>query len=736
MHFRPTLLPILAVAITAAQTPGNNQVKPNNSSRPKDPGQSLERTSFQTGGRWNPGVQLRSDVAMCYGVDKTIGARVAQWKAQGYIVHLMTGVSWGEYQDYLYGRFDGVNHEDEAQRERNGNVVGHGGDVYYMCPGENYGKFLCVGVQRALDAGVEAIHLEEPEFWVKSGYSEGFKREWRAYYHEDWIPPHASPDAQYRASQLKYYLYRRALKQIFDYVKDYNRRTGKHIRCYVPTHSLINYANWGIVSPESSLLEVGADGFIAQVWTGTARTENVYEGREKSRTFETAFLEYGAMMNIVRASGKRVWFLNDPIEDNPDHSWRDYRTNWESTLTASLLWPQVWRYEVMPWPDRIFHGTYPTKDRSERKPGERVAKEPIPKAYGTELLTVINTLNDMNQKDVRWDCGTRGIGVVVSDTMMFQRGAPSPSDRRFGSFYGLALPLVKRGMPAEPVQLENAHLSGGLSGYKVLLMTYEGMKPMTPAAHDALAAWVKAGGVLVFLGDDSDPFNKVRSWWNEAPYSYAAPREHLFERLGLAKDAKPRTYTVGKGALLYDTASPAALTYKSDGADHVRRLTREACRLARLAYQERNYLALRRGPYVVAAGLDESVAGAPRVLRGRFVNLFDAGLAIHTEVTLTPGSRYLLLDLDRAQENSSPVLAAAAKVLDVKRLQDGTLQFYAEGPQGIEAAVRLKLSAPASVTVDDVPLPAADQTWDAATKTCLLRFPNSASGHWIRVKGQ
>ncbi len=47
-----------------------------------------------------------------------------------------------------------------------------------MCPGTNYGKFLCVGVQRALDAGAEAIHLEEPEFWVRGGYSEGFKREW------------------------------------------------------------------------------------------------------------------------------------------------------------------------------------------------------------------------------------------------------------------------------------------------------------------------------------------------------------------------------------------------------------------------------------------------------------------------------------------------------------------------------------------------------------------------------
>ena len=47
----------------------------------------------------------------------------------------MTGVAWGEYQDYLYGRFDGINHEDEAQTERNGNKMGHGGDVYYMCPG-------------------------------------------------------------------------------------------------------------------------------------------------------------------------------------------------------------------------------------------------------------------------------------------------------------------------------------------------------------------------------------------------------------------------------------------------------------------------------------------------------------------------------------------------------------------------------------------------------------------------
>ncbi len=404
----------LLAAAHARVSPAEAPVRPNKE----------ERTSFQTHAKWDPTIQIGSDAAMCYGIDASIGERVAQWKAQGYIPQVMTGVAWGEYQDFLYGRFDGVNHVDEAQTQSNGEVIGHGGDVYYMCPSENYGKFLSVGVKRAIDAGAEAVYLEEPEFWVRAGYSAGFKREWKAYYHEDWQPPHASPDAQFRASELKYYLYRRALKQIFDFVHDYNRQTGKHVRCYVPTHSLINYAQWNIVSPESSLLQVGADGFIAQVWTGTARTPNMYQGNLRSRTFETAFLEYGAMMNVVRATKGRMWFLNDPIEDNPDHSWTDYRTNWESTLTASLLWPQVSDYEVMPWPERIFGGKYPTVERSQRKPGEPEVRVGLPPAYGTELMAVLNALNDMDQKKVSWDSGTRGIGVIVSDTMMFQRGGP------------------------------------------------------------------------------------------------------------------------------------------------------------------------------------------------------------------------------------------------------------------------------------------------------------------------
>src|ERR1700761_5102260 len=255
-----------------------------------DTNQILERTCFQTGSAWTTKNDLRSDVAIVYGIDTNLPDRIATWRDHGYRIHVMTGVAWGEYQDYLYGRFDGINHEDEAQTDRNGNKIGHGGDVYYMCPGTNYGKFLCVGVQRALDAGAEAINLEEPEFWDRAGYSEGFKREWRNYYHEDWQPPHSSVDARWRTGKLKYFLYRRALQQVFDYVQAYNQRTGRHVRCYVATHSLPNYAQWCIVSPESSLDQLnGCDGYIAQVWTGTSREPNRYRWEARSRTFETAF---------------------------------------------------------------------------------------------------------------------------------------------------------------------------------------------------------------------------------------------------------------------------------------------------------------------------------------------------------------------------------------------------------------------------------------------------------------
>jgi hypothetical protein len=705
---------LLAASMTRAQT-----------TQPADLRAQEQRLSFQTSGPWSPRVHLNADVAMVYGINETLPERMQSWRDHGYITQLMTGVAWGEYQDYLYGRWDGKNHEDEVQTEKSGKKIGHGGDVYYMSPGPSYGEYLSVGVRQALDAGAEAVYLEEPEFWARGGWSEGFKREWKDYYHEDWVAPDSSAEAQYRASKLKYFLYRRALAQVFASVKQWGHEHGKSIPCYVPTHSLINYAHWHIVSPESSLLQVGCDGYIAQVWTGTSRTPNFYQNVKKERTFETAFLEYGAMQNLVRASGRRVWYLNDPIEDNPNHTWSDYRANWQNTLTASLLQPEVWQYEIMPWPQRIFTRNY----QATTPVGRRSPRIPIPKEYETELQSVITALGDMKQppETIRWEqSGIQGVGVLLSDTMMFQRWSPNASDENLGSFYGLAMPLVKAGLPIEPVQIETSAQQGFLDRYKILLLTYEGQKPPAPEFHQALAAWVRAGGALIVVDDDKDPYNSVREWWNTAPMNYATPRLHLFEQLGLPADAKFPA-KVGNGNVFYDPISPASLTYQTDGGRHVTSLVHAAADQIGLKWTISNALVLRRGPYVVAAGLDESIANPqPAVVRGKLVPLFDENLPVVDSYDIKEGTRQLLLDLSTLPTGKVGVVAAACRVQG-ETVTKESIKFRADGLEGSHAVVRLALTrAPKAVTVDDVAL--SPDAYDYADGTLRMRFTNSAEG--------
>ncbi len=685
-----------------------------------------ENTSFQTALPWSPRGDLQSDVAMVYGIDPAMPSRVATWRQHGYQIHVMTGVAWGEYQDYLYGRFDGINHEDEAQTDRDGNKIGHGGDVYYMSPGTNYGKFLCVGVQRALDAGARAIELEEPEFWDRAGYSEGFKREWAAYYHEAWQPPDGSVDARWRAGRLKYYLYRRALQQVFDYVQAYNQRTGAHVRCHVATHSLLNYAQWCIVSPESSLARVqGCDGYIAQIWTGTSREPNRYVGEVRSRTFETAFLEYGAMQNLVRATGRAVWYLNDPIEDNPNHDWTDYRQNWESTLTASLFQPDVHQYEVAPWPERVFGGRYPRSAPPEKR-------QPIPPDYATELQIVFNALNHMDEPSIAWSAGTTGIGVMVSDSLMFQRGQPTPSDPYLGNFYGLAMPLVMKGVPVTPVQLENVIVSHYLDPFRVLFLSYDGQKPLSPEVHPPLVDWVKKGGILVFCDRDADPYLQVREWWNEGANHYDTPRCHLFELLGLRQDPPADTLTpVGRGAVLWVRERPADLTTSPEGAARVVSLARRAAEACGLKWQESTCLQLRRGPYVIAGGLDQNSTSTPRHLSGRFVNLFDPRLQVLRDVSVTPGSRWFLLDLD-AESGIKPTLLASGCRAVLQAADSRGVQYRMEGVGHTQAIALFACPhAPLSVTLDGVPISSCQ--YDPGQQLLWVHFENDAAPHVLAV---
>jgi hypothetical protein len=728
---------------------------------------------FQTQSGWSPRVNVEAGTVMVYGITEDLPGRLRSWKEHGYRVTVMTGVAWGTYGDYLRGDFDGKEHWNETQQESDGKLIQHSGrEVPYIAPSESYGKYLSRGVLRALDAGAEAIYLEEPEFWARAGWSDSFKKEWESYYHEPWRAPDSSPDAQYRASKLKYFLYQRALAQVFTSVREWSQQHNKKIPCYVATHSLINYAQWQIVSPESSLLDVGADGYIAQVWTGTSRAVNVYQGVKAERTFETAFLEYGALQNIARSSGERIWYLNDPIEDNPNHSWTDYKRNWESTLVASLLQPEVSSYEILPWPDRIFgaRAFHASTEPTEANPKPQPTL--IPAEYETELQTVFHALGQMQNQPSHWQTsGTQNIGILVSDTLMFQRAKPLPSDPDLGNFYGLALPLIMHGLPAEPVQIESTYRGQNaaslLDHYKLLLLTYEGQKPPSPKFHDAIAAWVKAGGALVIFDDDRDPYNHAQDWWNDNGKTQTTPRELLFHSLGINPQSEG-THHVGKGVVIFHKTSPSVLAADANGAAMVLAAIRDAAKQIHLPWSQSTAFVLRRGPFVIASGFDKpegtpeqavtrvansavksldsdraasaqttapppSSASHPTLIRGRYIDLFDAHLGIVEDPRVGEGERRLLLDPTFFPAGKARVLAASAKVID-EQATSNTLHFAVTNIESRDehdrTAIRLLLPrAPRKITVEGKPLAPAK----ADAGTVLLEFPARATPQHVEV---
>ena len=635
-----------------------------------------EKTTFQTAAQWKYVTDIRSDLVMVYGAndykDMTFRRRVESWRERGYTTHFMTGIAWGDYQDYFTGKWDGKWHLDEGQKTANGDTIWHGRLIPYIVPSKNYlSYFKERHIKPVIDAGIDAIFLEEPEFWARAGYSEAFKREWQDFYHFPWRAQHESAENTYLSNKLKYHLYYRALDEAFTYAKQYGREKGMNVRCYVPTHSLLNYSQWQIVSPEASLASMqNCDGYIAQVWTGTSREPNYFNGKAKERVFETAFLEYGCMESMTRPTGRKMFFLTDPIEDRAK-DWEDYKRNYQATFTAQLLYPQIADYEVMPWPDRIYERLYKVSAESEQK-------ATIPRFYSTQMQVMINTLNYMPLSDNHVS-GSRGISVLMANSLMFQR-SPHPvegyDDPQLSNFYGEALPLLKRGIPVSITHIENVGYPETWKDVRVLLMSYSNMKPLSPDAHNHLAEWVKNGGSIVYSGRDNDPYQRVLEWWNQGDMHYAAPSEHLFSLMGIPQKAKEGIYKYGKGKVFVLRHDPKEYVLDKGGDKQFVDVVRKAYGKLQL----KNSFFLERGPYTLVAVLDENVvSNAPYRIKGEYIDLFSPELNYCSETNIMPGQQAFLYDLKKIDRKRPQVIAAASRQYDEK-ITEWNYSFVSKSP--------------------------------------------------------
>ena len=688
---------------------------------------SREKTLIQTNSAWSPSIDVRTDAVLIYDVEGSTpyAERIRSWKERGYKICFMTNIAWGRMaREYFDGSWDGETHWDEIQVDSTGRQFHN---KPYFIPSLNYLLFKKQVLKKAIDGGVDAVFIEEPEFFAAVGYSEGFKREWQAWYGTPWQPVNASPEATYLSNKLKYHLYYRALDECFTFCKEYGKTLGRDIRCFVPTHTLINYSRWGIVSPEASLASLpSVDGYIAQVWTGTSREPQYFNGVAKERTFENAFLEYGCMESMTAPTGRTVWFLTDPIEDRV-RDWADYKRNYEATFTAQLLYPGNNHFQTLPWPSRIYERKY---QRSADDP----TMEKIPEFYATQMQVMTNALNRMPLSDNKVS-GSQGICVMMANSLMFQRTTSwddEPTDPKLSDFYGLVMPFLKRGVPVRTLHLENAGYPDTWKDVKIALMTYSNMKPMDKEAHAPIAGWVGKGGVLVYCGRDDDPYQDIDEWWKRE--GWARPSDHLFSLMGIPANAPDGEYPYGKGWVRILRRNPQEFVLEAHAdapiLEAVGSLYRDRCEAGGLEFK--NSLYLERGFYDIAGVMDESVSDAPLVIKGNLIDLYDPALPVLKQKAVSPGEYAFLIDVDRVEDPSKPqVLCSGGRVYDESVTGNG-YSFTVKGPLETNCAMRVLLPRkPRRITLTEgggTAVTGFAKTWDRGSRTVFLKFPNSPEG--------
>ena len=146
---------------------------------------------------------------------------------------------------------------------------------------------------------------------------------------------------------------------------------------------------------------------------------------------------------------------------------------------------------------------------------------------------------------------------------------------------------------------------------------------------------------------------------------------------------------------------------------------RSALAEAGIVWNYHNDLTLRRGPYIISGVMDESCSEAPRVFRGRFVDLKAEGLPVIREKTVAPDCNAILLDLDLVE--GTHIQGTSARVENWEEGEHG-LRFTLRTADKIRSYTRIRLEkAPKEVI-----FPGTWQ-WDDESGTILLSYDSDGS---------
>ena len=617
-------------------------------------------TSLQTGSSYKELGHVNCDSIMIYSTNEST---VKSWTDHEDIfnIDMMIAInravlSWAE------------EHPESIQTRADGSWMMHGAKgSYYMVPTEEFIEYLWEDVEWSIiNYRPCTIAFEEPEMWNASGYSQGFKDEWKAYFGEEWQDPASSPEALVKSMELKTYLFERIIGVLYERVKEIAPETN----FYIATHSTVNYNAWNITAGLNHYMATGkVDGVIGQTWSDTIRSSYSYKGRGTVDEFLNAYIDFASYMDSVE--GTNFYALADPMCDSESSTEEKNRYAYLQNIVASLMRPEIHRFEICPWLNRAF--------------------EDVSGSYRTILQQCFNALNEVGGKEITLEAGTPGIAYAVSDTISWLKNtnwAPATST----GLYGITMPLATAGIPVSIKSMEQIYTAEDLKDVKILIVSYDNMLPMSEDVNDAIAAWVKAGGTLMLLSGQNDFWDADDRFWNTGDNKDGSPVANLLKKLGVdvkvvdlnantsammegidvlaASAAKGRVASayqkfsvayegnvkailkldgktlgfesaVGEGHLIA-VGLPSTYYSTNVGCELMLALTEYATRYADLEYVTTNLMTIRRGNVVATHALVNNDR-----LTGRYIDIFDERLTVVTDPVVEGKDSRLLYALDQ-----------------------------------------------------------------------------------------
>ena len=398
----------------------------------------------------------------------------------------------------------------------------------------------------------------------------------------------------------------------------------------------------------------------------------------------------------------------------------------------------------------------------------------IPDTYATFLASMIQTLGDMTKGENETE--KDAVGVFLADSCMYQRTYPDHVEHHgqkinlsgmedwmnrlifqkeeerqlllsmekmeyaykeccaFPDWFGLTLPLLKYGLPIQPVYFDHmVRYDEYLRKYRYLILSYEFMKPESEEFHHKLVEWVKQGGTLFYIGKDFDPYNYLQEWWQK--FFCDTPAQHLFAEFGMDKEPANGCYRIGEGNVLVWNEVPALLSVNEAIADKYRNWIREGLKMGGYHWKMCNYLSVRRDPYIVIASMQESDMGSVYTKEGLFVDLYEDKYPVVERVLVEPGQEKLLFDLEKIKEDVR-IIATAARIENMV-CENGQLSIEAKAIDHIQVNMRIRLPGKPEdlcAHTESGKNMELQSVWDEKSRTVLLSYRSNNEKVYITGK--